>query len=59
MIAHDGSELSPMGLVLHKGIDSMRGRYHLESVNPQGDFQHLLKHGIVLHAQEAEKGGVR
>jgi hypothetical protein len=37
----------------------MRGRYHLESVNPQGDFQHLLKHGIVLHAQEAEKGGVR
>jgi hypothetical protein len=56
MVSDDGSEVAGMVLVLHEGIDSMRGRYHLETVSPQDDFQLLPEGGIVLHTQDAEKG---
>jgi hypothetical protein len=55
-ITDDSSEASLMSFVLHEGINSMQGRYHVKTVILQADFQQLLKGRIIVRAQDAEKG---
>ena len=55
VVGYDGSKTSRMGLVLREGINAVRGRNHVEAINPQPHLQELLQHEIVIHTQDAEK----